>query len=105
MNVLLDTDTCIYLIRQRPSEVLRRFEEYEVGEIGLSSITVAELYFGVRKSQRPNQNGRALEQFLLPLENPELGLEAAVAYGEISSSRETGRPHRTAGHAHRGSGV
>ena len=88
MRVLFDTDICIYLIRQRPSEVLRRFEEYEVGEIGISSITVAELYFGACKSRRVAQNTRALEQFLLPLEVVEFDLEAAFAYGDIRTTLE-----------------
>ena len=88
MRVLLDTDICIYLIRQRPPEVLHRFEEYEVGEVGVSSITVAELYFGARKSRHAAQNARALEQFLLPLEIVEFDLEAAVAYGDIRAALE-----------------
>lgn len=88
MKVLLDTNTCIYLIRQRPPEVLRRFEDYEVGEIGVSPITAAELYFGVSKSRRPDQNQRALEQFLLPLEIAAFDLESAVAYGNIRATLE-----------------
>lgn len=89
MNVLLDTDTCIYLIRRKPREVLRRFEDYEVGDIGVSSITVAELHFGVRKSQRPAQNERALEQFLLPLVVVAFDHEAAIVYGRIRAVLET----------------
>lgn len=81
MRVLLDTNICIYLIRERPPEVLRRFEEHAVGDIGLSSVTVAELYFGAHKSRRPDQNKRALEQFLLPLEITGFDHEAAAAYG------------------------
>lgn len=65
MILLLDTNTCIYLIKEHPPEVLRRFNEYTVGDIGISSITAAELHFGVQKSQRPEENRRALEQFLL----------------------------------------
>jgi tRNA(fMet)-specific endonuclease VapC len=88
VRVLLDTDICIYLIRRRPPEVLHRFEEYEVGDIGVSSITVAELYFGARKSRHATQNTRALEQFLLPLEIVEFGFEAAVAYGDVRATLE-----------------
>jgi tRNA(fMet)-specific endonuclease VapC len=68
--------------------VLHRFEEYEVGDIGVSSITVAELYFGARKSRHAAQNTRALEQFLLPLEIVEFGFEAAVAYGDVRATLE-----------------
>lgn len=88
MKVLLDTNTCIYLIRQRPPEVLRRFEEHTVGDIGVSSVTAAELYFGAEKSRRPDQNRRALGQFLLPLEVAGFGHEAAAAYGGIRATLE-----------------
>lgn len=88
MNVLLDTNTCIYLIKRRPAEVLGRFEEYAVGDIGVSSVTVAELYFGVQKSQRPAQNEQALEQFLLPLAVVGFDLACAVEYGRIRAALE-----------------
>lgn len=79
---------CIYLIKKRPPEVLRRFEAHAVGDIGISSITTAELHFGVQKSQRPTQNRQALEQFLLPLTVVEFGNDAAAAYGHVRASLE-----------------
>lgn len=88
MILLLGTDTCIYLIKNKPPEALRRFEEYAIGDVGVSSVTVAELHFGARKSRRPDQNERALEQFLLPLEIAEFDRAAAVAYGSIRAALE-----------------
>ncbi len=88
MIFLLDTNMCIYLIKRQPPEVLRRFEVHEVGDIGVSSVTAAELYFGARKSQRPSQNEQALEQFLLPLVVAEFGHDAAAAYGRIRTALE-----------------
>ena len=88
MILLLDTNTCIYLIKKHPPEVLRRFNEYTVGGIGISSITAAELYFGVQKSQRPEQNRRALQQFLLPLTVAHFDENAAVAYGHVRARLE-----------------
>lgn len=88
MILLLDTDTCIYLIKNKPPEVLARFDEYAVGDIAVSSITAAELYFGARKSQRPARNEQALEQFLLPLEIVRFDLEAAMAYGRVRAALE-----------------
>lgn len=88
MILLLDTNMCVYLIKHQPPEVLGRFEEHEVGDIGVSSVTAAELYFGARKSQRPSQNERALEQFLLPLVVAEFGHDAAAAYGRIRTALE-----------------
>lgn len=88
MILLLDTNTCIYVIRSKAPEVLRKFEDYSVGDIGVSSITVSELYFGTRESQRPDQNERALEQFLLPLTVTEFGQDAASAYGRVRAALE-----------------
>lgn len=88
MILLLDTNTCIYLIKKRPPEVLRRFDEYAVGDIAVSSVTAAELHFGAQKSQRPAQNEQALQQFLLPLSIAEFGHEAAIAYGRIRATLE-----------------
>lgn len=88
LSHLLDTNTCIYLIRQRSPEALSRFEEFEVGEIGVSVITVSELCYGVHKSARPERNRAALEQFLLPLEVTGLGEEAAKDYGRIRAALE-----------------
>lgn len=86
--LLLDTNTCIYLIKRRPPEVLRRFEDYAVGDIGVSSVTAAELYFGAQKSHRPAQNGRALTQFLLPLTVAGFDDNAASAYGHVRAALE-----------------
>jgi tRNA(fMet)-specific endonuclease VapC len=89
MNLLLDTNICIYLIKQRPPSVLKRFDTYAAGTIGISSITVAELEFGVQKSQYPSQNQQALDQFLLPLVILDFDHEAARAYGKVRAWLET----------------
>ena len=88
MILLLDTNTCIYLIKKHPPEVLRRFNEYTVGDVGISSITAAELHFGVHNSQRPEENRRALEQFLLPLTVAHFDENAAAAYGHVRAHLE-----------------
>ncbi len=84
----VDTNICIYLIRQRSQQALHRFEQFEVGEIGFSVITVSELRYGVEKSARPEQNRNALERFLLPLEVVSFGLEATISYGRIRTTLE-----------------
>ena len=85
---MLDTNVCIHVIRRRPPDVLRRFEEYEVGEVGVSSVTAAELRYGAEKSAVPEQNREALSRFLLPLEVLAFGDEAAAAYGRIRAALE-----------------
>lgn len=93
MKYLLDTNICIYLIKQKPVEVIKRFESEAMGEIGISSITVSELYYGVEKSRQKERNSRALEQFLLPLMIKEYDFKASAAYGKVRAKLESqGKP-------------
>lgn len=93
MRILLDTNICIYLIKNKPPQVRRCFEEYKIGEIGVSSITIAELEYGVRKSSAPEKNARALEAFLLPLEFLDFDYKSAQAYGGLRAALERiGKP-------------
>ncbi len=85
---LLDTNMCIHVIRRRPPEVLQGFEEYKVGEVGVSSVTVAKPHHGAEKSSRPEQNLEALGAFLLPLEVLAFGQEAAAVYGRVRATLE-----------------
>lgn len=64
---LLDTNICIYLINQKPAHVIERFKQHQLGDIAISSITAAELAFGVEKSGSV-RNQQALEKFFAPLE-------------------------------------
>ena len=89
MNLLLDTNICIYLIKKRPPSVFKRFDTLAAGTLAVSSITVAELEFGVQKSQFPSQNQQALEQFLLPLMILDFDHEAARTYGKLRAWLET----------------
>ena len=87
MRYLLDTNICIYLINDRPASVRKRLLAREPGDVGVSSITVAELAYGVAKTNS-RRNRAALEGFLLALEIAAFGYEAALAYGEIRSAVE-----------------
>lgn len=88
MQYLLDTNICIYLIKQKPPKVLARFSTLALSDIGISSITVAELEYGVCKSQQQEKNRSALMQFLIPLEIVTFDQAAATVYGAIRSDLE-----------------
>ncbi len=88
MKVMLDTNTCIALIKRKPPQVLDRFDAYKVGEIGISWITLAELEFGVAKSQHQEKNQAALDEFVLPLEIAYFDREAARVYGRVRAMLE-----------------
>lgn len=88
MRYLLDTNICIYVIKQRPLRVMEKFRACDVGDIGVSAITVSELWYGVAKSQYQAANSKALRQFLLPLNVVSFDERAAEAYGEIRATLE-----------------
>ena len=86
---MLDTNICIYLIKNKPIEVKEKFNAYEVGEICISSITVSELYYGVYKSQMVEKNLRALALFLAPLNIVDYNEKASIEYGKIRATLES----------------
>jgi tRNA(fMet)-specific endonuclease VapC len=88
MKYMLDTNICIYIIKQKPATVIERFRQTDVSEISISSITLSELFFGVFKSSKPEQNFMALTQFVAPLEILSFGGEAAQYYGGLRAHLE-----------------
>ena len=88
MKVMLDTNICIYLIKRKPIQVVERLKGYEAGDVAVSSISVAELQYGVCKSNRQDQNRLALTEFLLPLEVVAFDESAASHYGDIRDHLE-----------------
>ena len=67
---------------------MQRFNTYQIGDIGISAITVAELEFGVQKSQFPVRNQQALVQFLLPLTIVDFNRSAGLVYGDLRATLE-----------------
>ena len=88
MKVMLDTNTCIAVIKGRLPRVSKRFNAYKVGEIGISWVTLAELEFGVAKSQHMDKNQAALDEFVLPLEVANCDPEMARVYGRVRAMLE-----------------
>ncbi len=88
MKVMLDTNTCIAIIKRKPPQVLKRFNAYTVGEIGISWVTLAELEFGVAKSQYIEKNQVALDEFVLPLEIANFDRDVARIYGRVRAMLE-----------------
>lgn len=88
MQFLLDTNICIYIIKRKPQQVLNRFQTLNISDIGVSSITVAELEYGAYKSQRVEQNRIALSQFLMPLEVLPFDEQSTQIYGSLRAALE-----------------
>jgi tRNA(fMet)-specific endonuclease VapC len=89
---LLDTDTCIYALKQKHG-VLDRMLASPRDSIHLSAITESELRFGVAKSNSAARALRLLENFLRPLEVLQYGSDDAIAYASIREALESkGKP-------------
>jgi len=83
MKYLLDTNIIAYIIKKRPVEVFDKLQSVEWEEVAISSIVVAELWFGVAKSQHKEQNKIALENFLAPFTILDFDTKAAEQYAFV----------------------
>ena len=88
IKYMLDTNTCIYIIKRKPPKVIERFKQTDISQIGISSITLSELLYGVSKSSKPEQNQIALSQFVAPLEILPYDDGAAQCYGDLRAGLE-----------------
>lgn len=82
MRYMLDTDICIYAINERPPAVLKAFREHHAAGIGISSVTAAELFFGVARTGS-ERNLAALRRFLATLEVAPFDAVAAEVSGSM----------------------
>lgn len=90
MKYMLDTNICIYLIKKKPSQVIHKLLSLRISDVCVSSITLAELLYGVEKSQRQDQNRWALTEFLAPLDVLPFDDAAARHYGILRHRLERG---------------
>ncbi len=88
MKFLIDTNICIHIMNNCPPEVIQRFKNVEIGLIGISSISISELHYGVYKSTRIKQNLKRLEEFLNPFEIYPYDENASRYYGKIRAQLE-----------------
>jgi tRNA(fMet)-specific endonuclease VapC len=82
---LLDTNICIFLKNKKPKHVLERLHQVINQNIFVSSVTVAELYFGVFNSQNIEKNYISLVEFLAPFKILNFDDEDAKEFGKIRS--------------------
>jgi len=82
---VLDTNVCVWLIRQRPPQILARLREASREGVAISAIALAELEFGAARSSQPERAWAALEHFTAPFEILPFGASATRAYGRLRS--------------------
>ena len=91
---MLDTNMCIYLMKNQPAEVARRFAQCRVGEVVMSAITYAELEYGVATSTDPDREGANLVALVDDIEVLAFDGAAAEAYGPIRlATRNSKKDH------------
>lgn len=88
MRYMLDTNICIYAIKNMPQYVFMRLQGHDPSEICISSITYAELVHGVEKSRAVEKNRLALALLLSNIEIMDFDSSAAEEYGRIRAELE-----------------
>ena len=83
IKYMLDTNMIAYARNRRPSCVLDQLLQHEPSEICISSITMAELEYGIFNSSKPTQNRNALMMFLSGITVVPFDASASLEYGEI----------------------
>jgi tRNA(fMet)-specific endonuclease VapC len=91
---MLDTNMCIYLMKNQPEQVARRFAECLVGDVVMSAITYAELEYGAAVSADPAREQANLAALTEDIPVVAFDAAAGVAYGPIRlATRESKRDH------------
>ena len=92
LQYMLDTNICIYVIKNYPPKLRERFNRL-AEQLCMSSITLAELVYGAEKSARRLENLQAVEQFSARLEVLPFPPKAAIHFGQIRADVErVGKP-------------
>jgi len=80
---ILDTNICIYIIKRKFESIIEKIKENRLLGISISSITLAELEYGVANSIYPEKNSIALLEFLSEINVMQFDELAAKEYGII----------------------
>lgn len=88
LRYLLDTNICIYIAKHKPISVLHKFDQLMFGEVGMSTITYGELFYGAEKSQHPKKTLHILEELIGLIPPLPISTEAGKYYGKIRSHLE-----------------
>jgi tRNA(fMet)-specific endonuclease VapC len=86
---LLDTDTCIYIIKKHPPEVVKKVIKISDDGICISSVSISELEYGIQKSQIKSASRDALVRFLVAFEIIDFNSKDAYEYGRIRAYLES----------------
>jgi len=85
---LLDSNICIYIINNRPKQVVEHIKKLKMHQVKLSAISLAELEYGVSKSRAREKNRQALIDFATPFDIIEFNDNDAEVFGIIRADLE-----------------
>jgi len=85
---LLDTNICIYIMKQKPKSVLDKFEKLDVGMVGMSAITYGELLYGSQKSNNPNKANKIINQICEYIPPIAVSVKVSKFYADIRATLE-----------------
>ncbi len=88
MVYLLDTNICIYFLNRSSQKVVEKFKKVKPSQVKISSITVAELYYGARKSKAASKNVEVVHQFIFPFDIVPFDEFACNSYAAIRYNLE-----------------
>ena len=87
LQYMLDTNICVYVIKNYPPELLERFNAL-AEQLSISAITLGELHYGAEKSIHRLKNLQAIEHFAARLDVLPFSPKAAVHYGQVRAELE-----------------
>ena len=88
MKYMMDTNICIYAIKNKSESVIRKILSQNPEDLCISVVTYAELMHGVEKSQAVEKNRIAMSLFLSAITVLDFDGEAVEAYGQIRAELE-----------------
>lgn len=88
LSYLLDTNICIYIMKQKPKAVLDKFEQLAVGMVGMSAITYGELLYGAQKSNNSRKAEKIIHQICDYIPPLPISLKVSEFYAELRASLE-----------------
>ena len=86
---LLDTNVIRHIMQGRDAKLLARLSKLPVGQVAISSVTLAEIEYGIQRRGSPTKLRNALSQVMLHMDVLPWDAAAATCYGELCSSLET----------------
>ena len=85
---MLDTNVVSHIMQGRDTALLSRLTQLPVGQVVMSSVTLAELEYGLQRRGQPERLRKALTQVLLRIDVLPWDQDAATCYGELCATLE-----------------